>query len=556
MSKNEGAFLSSKDKYENSKYEESLKIINSVKTKDYDFYLLRSKIYYSINDFYLSLQDSKHCIELNEKSIEPYQISCKNYINMFDIERAKNQLEKIKKISPSSINEINKLEKMIIEKEKENEENCKKFKQYEVFINYMKVIYSYGVYINKIHVKWESDWMRCILAKDNIKINDTLIRVPDDLLMTLDTAQNSEIGKYFDEPLRKKLNSPHHCLLTAYLLQEQKKGNSSKWSFYFPFLPSSYSSFPIFYTEKEMKLLEGTQFYDIVTDKKKEIRQDYDWICEKYSGFNQYPYDEFCKFREVISSRIFGVTMKGKKNDIIAPYADLFNHRRPRGTHWAYEDDQNAFVVSAIENMSPGMEVFDSYGRKCNARFLLNYGFTIEDNEDDEIKIHLSLNNNDKRYKDKVKVLGNSNKKFTLVKNCRDEQSLLFFSWVRIMEYNGDFKGISINSPIMLKNELNMLKKVKEIMQSYLKNYKSSLEDEEKLLKEKRNSMNFNEFNCCIMRIGELRIFRYYIDLCEKCSELFNKGKGEIEKILNGKNPNFKDYEGYIKEVKGKLFID
>jgi len=58
------------------------------------------------------------------------------------------------------------------------------------------------------------------------------------------------------------------------------------------------------------------------------------------------------------------------------------------------------------------------------------------------------------------------------------------------------------------------------------------------------------------MRIGELRIFRYYIDLCEKCSELFNKGKGEIEKILNGKNPNFKDYEGYIKEVKGKLFID
>ena len=461
MSKNEGAFLSAKDKYENSKYEESLKIINSVKTKDYDFYLLRSKIYYSINDFYLSLQDSKHCIELKEKSIEPYQISCKNYINMFDIESAKILLEKMKTKFPSSSKEIKKIDNLINQKEKENEENCKKFIQYKVFINYMKVIYSYGVYINKINVKWESDWMRCILASDNIKINDTLIRVPDDLLITLDTAQNSEIGKYFDEPLRKKLNSPHHCLLTAYLLQEQKKGNSSKWSFYFPFLPSSYSSFPIFYTEKEMKLLEGTQFYDIVTDKKKEIRQDYDWICEKYSGFNQYPYDEFCKFREVISSRIFGVTMKGKKNDIIAPYADLFNHRRPRGTHWAYEDDLNSFVVSAIENMSPGMEVFDSYGRKCNARFLLNYGFTIEDNEDDEIKIHLSLNNNDKRYKDKVKVLGNSNKKFTLVKNCRDEQSLLFFSWVRIMEYNGDFKGISINSPIMLKNELNMLKKVK-----------------------------------------------------------------------------------------------
>ena len=58
------------------------------------------------------------------------------------------------------------------------------------------------------------------------------------------------------------------------------------------------------------------------------------------------------------------------------------------------------------------------------------------------------------------------------------------------------------------------------------------------------------------MRIGELRIFRYFIDLSEKCSELFSKGKGEIEKALNGRNQKYRDYEGYIKEIKGKLFID
>jgi len=417
----------------------------------------------------------------------------------------------------------------------------------------MQVIYNGGIYINKIHVKWESDWMRCVLSSDNIKENETLIRVPDDLLITLDGAQNSEIGKYFDEPLKKKLNSPHHCILTAYLLQEKQKGEGSKWAFYFPFLPSSYSSFPIFYTDEEMKLLEGTQFYNIVVDKKKEIRQDYDWICEKYPGFKQYPYQEFCKFREVISSRIFGVTMKGKKNDIIAPFADLFNHRRPRTTHWAYEDDQNAFVVSSIEDMGPEMEVFDSYGRKCNARFLLNYGFTIEDNEDDEIKIILNLNNDDPLYKDKVKVLGSS-KKFTLVRNCREEQSLLFFSWIRLMEYKDNIKGVKHNVPINLNNELSMLTKIKEIMEEHIKNYKRSLRDEENLLKENRNNMNFNEFNCCIMRIGEMRIFHYYIDLCSKCIELFNKGKGEIEKVLRSKNPLYKDYEGYIKEVKERLF--
>ena len=553
MSINERDYKSAKDKFSKSKFDEALKIIENVKEKDYDFYLLRSKINYEINDFYSSLQDAKKCIEQSkkknekEKELEPHQIASKCYINMFDNDNAEKELKISNEISSSS-EENKKIENMIQNKKKEDEENRKKYSQYDAFINYMKVIYNGGIYINKIHVKWESDWMRCILSSDNIKENETLIRVPDDLLITLDGAQNSEIGKYFDEPLKKKLNSPHHCLLTAYLLQEQKKGKDSKWAFYFPFLPSSYSSFPIFYTDDEMKLLEGTQFHKIVTDKKKEIKQDYDWICEKYPGFKQYPYSNFCKFREVVSSRIFGVTMKGKKNDIIAPYADLFNHCRPRTTHWAYEDDQNSFIVSSIENLNCGVEVFDSYGRKCNARFLLNYGFTIENNEDDEVKVTLNLDNNDNNYKDKVKILGNSTKKFTLVRNCRNDQSILFFSWIRIMEYTGDVKGISPHSPIMLKNEINMLKKVKQIMNGYLKNYKTSLEKEEKYLMDNRN--------CCIMRIGEMRIFKYFEDLGQKCEELFNKGKKEIDKVLYNKNKEYEGFEGYIKEIRAKLFID
>ena len=40
----------------------------------------------------------------------------------------------------------------------------------------------------------------------------------------------------------------------------------------------------------------------------------------------------------------------------------------------------------------------------------------------------------------------------------------IFTDHMFIMEYNGDVKSVSINSPIMLKNELNMLKKVKQII--------------------------------------------------------------------------------------------
>jgi hypothetical protein len=44
----------------------------------------------------------------------------------------------------------------------------------------------------------------------------------------------------------------------------------------------------------------------------------------------------------------------------------------------------NGFVIIANKAISRGEQVFDSYGRKCNSRFFVNYGFTLDQNEDNE----------------------------------------------------------------------------------------------------------------------------------------------------------------------------
>jgi histone-lysine N-methyltransferase SETD3 len=132
----------------------------------------------------------------------------------------------------------------------------------------------------------------------------------------------------------------------------------------------------------------------------KEMKEDYDLLINVIPGYSKYDYDLFRKMREVISSRVFGVTIKGKKNDIIAPYADMLNHKRPRQTHWNYDDTCNAFVIKGVSNVKKGDEVFDSYGIKCNSRFLLNYGFTVENNEDNEFKIILILNESSPYFKE------------------------------------------------------------------------------------------------------------------------------------------------------------
>ena len=119
---------------------------------------------------------------------------------------------------------------------------------------------------------------RCIFASEEIKKNDILIRVPHDLFIRLDLAKKSKIGKIFDESLQIKLSSPVHCILEVFLLMEslkrkKKKKEISNWDYYFIFLPSSLRSFPIYYNDEEMELLEKTQFYHKVLKKEKKLKK-------------------------------------------------------------------------------------------------------------------------------------------------------------------------------------------------------------------------------------------------------------------------------------------
>lgn len=55
----------------------------------------------------------------------------------------------------------------------------------------------------------------------------------------------------------------------------------------------------------------------------------------------------------------------------------------------------NGFTITTLRTIQRGEEVFDSYGRKCNSRFFVNYGFALTDNEDNEGGIVLSQTNSD-----------------------------------------------------------------------------------------------------------------------------------------------------------------
>ena len=59
----------------------------------------------------------------------------------------------------------------------------------------------------------------------------------------------------------------------------------------------------------------------------------------------------------------------------------------------------------ALEEIGRGEQVNISYGKKCNTRFLLNYGFTNVDNNANEYPFTVKMQDDDKFASEKREIL-------------------------------------------------------------------------------------------------------------------------------------------------------
>ena len=142
--------------------------------------------------------------------------------------------------------------------------------------------------------------------------------------------------------------------------------------------------------------------------------------------------------RMMVSSRIFGIQVEGVKTDGFVAYADMLNHKRPRQTTWTYTDDRKGFIIEAMDDIKRGDQIYDSYGKKCNSRFLLNYGFINLNNDANEVPIKVRYNEDDSLVGVKKEMINDPTdfKKFRVVDNLEDKVMHEFLSWLRFVEYD------------------------------------------------------------------------------------------------------------------------
>jgi histone-lysine N-methyltransferase SETD3 len=307
------------------------------------------------------------------------------------------------------------------------------------------------VYYPKLELKFFSDDHRGIYAKNKIQKDELVVKIPLNMLITLEMAKESPIGQKMVNA-NLDLYSPKHCYLATFLLQEISK-KDSQWKLYLDILPKCNDNFPIFYTTEEKKWLSGSPFLSQINDKINDILMDYNMILAVAKEFEKFSLKEFSEMRMAVSSRIFGIRVCGKKTDCFAPLADMLNHKRPRQTQWFYSDELKSFVVQAIHDIEKNEQVkiffkskvYDSYGKKCNSRFLLNYGFIVDNNDGNEFPITLELNPSCPLYSYKLNLLKPSKefkKTFRLPVNFNEEVVNEYFSFLRFLNYDEDINEL------------------------------------------------------------------------------------------------------------------
>jgi len=432
-----------------------------------------------------------------------------------------------------------------------------------------------------LYMQYYTEDYRGVHALTKIPSNQVILYIPLSQIMTSEVAKESEIGRKIIESnveLRSK-----HSYLAAFLCQEKHKGRDSYWWPYINVLPEKYRNMPIFFNQDELKLLKGSFTLDKISDRVDSLRREYENIRRGVPEFGQYSHWEFVWARLVVITRIFGLVIKGKKTDGLVPYADMLNHKRPReddagDTRWTFDDDRMGFTITSLRTIPRGEQVFDSYGRKCNSRFFVNYGFTLDENDDNEVVIRVALPTNDPHYATKIQLLGGretaANREFQVPANYKEKKTKELFSFLRFVHAQNeemltlpsdglkakkteddyeDRESIDEIEPMSIRNEIAVLKHLSLACKAVLDGFDTSLEEDLKILAQPRESVDSNVRNCVVMRAGEKRVLHWFIDLAKNATPLLQTPWKDLKRIAAKCSQGTTPFDYYVNAVVAPL---
>ena len=438
--------------------------------------------------------------------------------------------------------------------------------KFEIFRAWLQ---EHGCSYPGLYLKKYTDEVRGVHTEIPIPASSQIVKVPLKLLIHEGMGQKTEVGAICHNNPNCRIIVPAHTQVIIYILTTMRDPNHF-FRPYYDILPKTFSNFPIFWTDEEIGYLEGSDLVRQIHDRKLNIKADYDAIVSVAPQFgDEFSLQEFLWCRTAVGSRNFGITINGVKRTTMVPFADMLNHFRPRETSWTFDNSQQSFTMTSLADMSVGQQVMDSYGKKCNSKFLLHYGFAVENNREEDgrcqneclMTFYMPSGDDDEFSSQRLRLAGTKLAiRIMMVHDEKRVQEML--SYNRLCVANRDeldtinathrnAYSLSANPirPICARNEIAALANIAAVARTQLAEYPTTWEEDMTLLNSNGLTPFSNRKNALIVIMGEKEILRFYIQLSEIAADLFAR---DVEDMMSTVKSTFNgddDVSRYVRST-------
>mmetsp|Transcript_3916 Transcript_3916/g.7502 ORF Transcript_3916/g.7502 Transcript_3916/m.7502 type:complete len:601 (+) Transcript_3916:115-1917(+) len=536
-------------------------------TKNEKLYSNRSASHIFLSNFDEALQDAENCVKLKPEWHKGHYRKGVALEKLLRYQEARAAFKEGEKLAPEdgSIKKcLEDVEALLKELAISLEETAADNPDNDRFTAMVKWMKDGGCKFPKLYLKYYSQDYRGVHTLCKIPPNECVLYVPLKYLMTNEVAMESEIGRAIQKSGYEMRSE--HSWLAVYLIQEKHNPNSF-WKPYIDILPDKYGNMPMLFGDVYKQFLAGSYSLTMADNRMKSLRAEYDGIFQSCRAFQKYKFMEFVWGRLAVITRIFGLNIHSKKTSALVPYADMLNHITEKQTDWQYDDKRKGYTMITNRHVARGEQIFDSYGRKCNGRYFVNYGFTIDNNFiDNDAVFRATLPRDDPHFMMKFKYLHSSaTREFQVPPTYSEDVSVLsenmkprnMFSFFRFLHArdkelmllsSADGYQIKDIGPISIRNETAVLKHVQEVARQTLKKFPDDLATDHKMLKVNK-FMDMNHRNCIMMRCGEKETLHWYIDLADKAIPLLKMAWKDLKKIAAKCHQQQTRFNYYVTEV-------
>lgn len=348
----------------------------------------------------------------------------------------------------------------------------------------------------KVEFHQLQDGSRKVLSR-GIKSGDEILKIPLDLTLYSNTPHLTEEEEYILSNNGKYDYGISTFKLMLHLIDLLEIVGSQKY-YYLMSLPKSFN-LPIEWGEDKLGFIKGTDLYKITLEKKKWLENALVIANSKKIPLKIYSRKDMIWAYSVISSRSFP---KGPGEICLWPILDYLDHHPEAKIEWVISDTDITF--KAMQDIECGSIVYNNYGPKGNENLLNNYGFVLEDNPNDYVKV--TLNSKNDHLHDEKKNLVEEDK-WLLFKD--DDLPSGMIRLCRILLCNGlewQESDKNYDREISLRNEIATFVSLVQLLEGKLEPY---LQSQESLLAYKEKDLS-------IYISSHINILMHHIQLCKQ----------------------------------------